>query len=399
MALITRVTLRNYKSIASCQVDLRALMFLVGPNGSGKSNFLDALRFVADSLRSSLDHALRDRGTIKEVRRRSGGHPNHFAIRIDLTLPSGSLAHYSFRVGAKPSGGYEVQNEECRISFGKAGLREAWFHVRGGEVIESSAEVTPPAVPDRLFLVAAAGLPEFRPLYDALSRMTFYNLNPREMAAIQKADAGELLLREGGNSASVFARLSGPVRAQIEGYLSRIVSGVCGVEPRALGTQETLEFRQEVKGQEHPWRFLAASMSDGTLRAFGVLLALFQGSTRNGDAPLVVGVEEPEAALHPGAAGVLLGALREASAISQVLVTSHSPDLLDDPGIPDESILAVENRNGVTFIGPVDDPGRTVLKDRLFTVGELLRQNQLTPCPEAFAEVDERQLGLFDLGR
>lgn len=84
-----RVTIRNYKSIAACQVQLGPLMFLVGPNGSGKSNFLDALRFAADALRSSLDHALRERGTIKEVRRRSGGHPNHFALRFDFVLPSG----------------------------------------------------------------------------------------------------------------------------------------------------------------------------------------------------------------------------------------------------------------------------------------------------------------------
>ena len=59
---ITRVRLRNYKSIATCDVRLYPLMFLIGPNGAGKSNFLDALHFVADALRISLDHALRDRG-------------------------------------------------------------------------------------------------------------------------------------------------------------------------------------------------------------------------------------------------------------------------------------------------------------------------------------------------
>ena len=60
--LLTRVKLRNYKSIAACDVAPAQLSFLVGPNGSGKSNFLDALRFIADSLRFSIDHALRDRG-------------------------------------------------------------------------------------------------------------------------------------------------------------------------------------------------------------------------------------------------------------------------------------------------------------------------------------------------
>ena len=59
---LTRVILKNYKSIAACDVRFGPLSFLLGPNGAGKSNFLDALRFVTDSLRTSLEHAIRDRG-------------------------------------------------------------------------------------------------------------------------------------------------------------------------------------------------------------------------------------------------------------------------------------------------------------------------------------------------
>src|SRR3954463_2316688 len=112
---LTRVLLENYKSIARCDVSLGPLTFLVGPNGAGKSNFLDALRFVADALRTSIDHALRERGTIGEVRRQSGGHPNHFALRLDFTLPSGQTGHYAIRVGAKSGAAFEVQDEECQI--------------------------------------------------------------------------------------------------------------------------------------------------------------------------------------------------------------------------------------------------------------------------------------------
>ena len=398
MSFIRRVTLRNYKSIASCRVELQRLTFLVGPNGSGKSNFLDSLRFTSDALRTSLEHALRERGTIREVRRRSGGHPNHFAVRLDFDLPAGGSGHFSFRIGAKPSGGFEVQNEECKTVMANGTLGSAHYHIQAGEVVASSASILPPRVPDRLFLVAAAGLPEFRPVYDALSRMAFYNLNPREIGAMQKPDAGERLSREGWNSASVFAKLPETSRDLISNYLGRIVHGISRVEAKALGSQETLEFFQAVKGQKHPWSFLAASMSDGTLRAFGVLLSLFQGRGRNGLAPLLVGIEEPEIALHPAAAGVLLGGLREASNDMQVLVTSHSPDLLDDSAISDDAILAVETQNGVTVIGSVDEAGRSTLRDRLFTAGELLRQNQLTPDPNSLADVsDERQLHLFEL--
>ncbi len=50
-SFLKRVKIRNYKSIAHCDVELGPFTLLVGRNGSGKSNFLDAIRFVADGLR------------------------------------------------------------------------------------------------------------------------------------------------------------------------------------------------------------------------------------------------------------------------------------------------------------------------------------------------------------
>jgi predicted ATPase len=397
---IRRVSIRNYKSIAACQVELGELVFLVGPNGSGKSNFLDALRFVADALRTSLDHALRDRGTIKEVRRRSGGHPNHFALRFDFTLPSGRNGHYSFKVGAKPAGAYEVATEECRIDGPDILAQPHFFHIQSGRVESASFSPAPATLPDRLFLVAVSGIPEFRPVFDALSRIEVYNLNPREIAAMQKPDPGDILRRDGSNAASVLQQFSPEARTLVSSNLSRIVPGVSDAEAKTLGSQETIEFRQVVRGQEHPWRFLAGAMSDGTLRAFGILLAVFQAASgRPGrPPPLLIGLEEPEMALHPAAANILLSALREGARRCQILVTSHSPDLLDNSDIPTEALLAVDNRDGLTRIGPIDAAGRKVLNDKLFTSGELLRQNQLAPDKDTISDVsNERQLGLFEV--
>lgn len=399
--VIRRVVLRNYKSIAACDVHLGPLTFLVGANGSGKSNFLDSMRFVADSLRTSLDHALRDRGTVKSVRRISGGHPNHFALRLDFSLPDGSAGHYSFKVGAKPNGGYEVQNEECSVLGPEPGATEASFAVRGGQVVSTTTGGMPAVLPDRLMLVAASGLPAFRPVFDALSRIEIYNLNPAQISSLQRPDPGELLRRDGANAASVLQNLDADGLARVNAYLARLVPGVQSVEPKTLGQQETLEFRQVVAGQRHPWHFLATSMSDGTLRALGVLLAIHQGreegsgSTRT---PSLIGLEEPETALHPAATSVLLAALREASRTTQTVVTSHSPDLLDNPDIAEDAVYAVENRDGLTRIGRIDAAGREMLRSRLFTPGELLRQNQLAPDESAVADVrTESQLGLFDL--
>ena len=393
--LLTRVVLRNYKSIAACDVSPARLSFLVGPNGAGKSNFLDALRFVADAVRYSLDHALRDRGGINEVRRRSGGHPNHFAIRLDIDL-AGADVHYVFTVGSRPRGGYEVKREQCVID-GRGNSRSDHYDVKSGRVVRSTLTLPPPASADRLYLVNASGIEAFRPVYDALIGMGFYNLNPDAIRDLQAPDPGDLLKRDGGNAASVLARLGARFpesKERIEEYLGKVVTGVAGVDKRSVGPRETIEFRQQVSGARDPWRFFASNMSDGTLRAFGVLVALFQQAGGNGGIPRFVGIEEPEVALHPAAAEVLIDGLHDGAERAQVLVTSHSADLLDDRQISDDSILAVVARRGETRIGPVDEATRTSLRDQLYTAGELLRMNQLEPDPSIF-DLKPEQLDLF----
>jgi predicted ATPase len=376
---LTRVVLKNYKSIEACDVDLHSLTFLVGANGAGKSNFLDALRFVADALRTSLDHALRERGGIQEVRRRTGGHPTHFGIRLEFAVPDGPTGSYAFRIGAKASGAFEVQHEECVLSGSEPLSGDVRFSVPG----EAAAS-------DRLYLPDAAA--DFRPVCDALARMGFYSPNPARIKDLQLPDAGEQLARDGANIASVLDRMAKrqpEARSRIEDYLSRIVPGVRGVEVSHVGPRETLEFRQDVPDPENPWRFLAGSMSDGTLRALAALVALFQSGT----VPLAA-LEEPAATLHPAAAGVLLDALLEASALRQVLVTSHNADLLDSFQVKTANVLAVLAENGNTRIGPLDAVGREALEQQLHTAGELLRTDQARPD----TEFSTRQLRLFDEG-
>ncbi len=394
---LKRVVLNNYKSIRACSVELGPLTFLVGQNGSGKSNFLDALRLVSDSLNTSLEHSLRDRGGIHEVRRRSSGHPTHFGIRLDWKLKDGSEGMYAFRIGSQKKHGFEVQREECRV-FTKSGIEETSYKVENGTVAKSTIEVAPPAASDRLYLVAAAGLPAFRPIYDALLHMGFYNLNPGEIRDLQPPDSGEVLKRDGSNLASVLDVMEkehAKIHQRVVSFLSKVVPGIQGIDVKHIGKKETLEFRQLVGTNKDPWRFLAENMSDGTLRALGVLTALFQSSNGSVKKVPFVGIEEPEVALHPGAAAILRDALRIASKTTQIAVTSHSPDLLDDKEIADEYILAVTNRNGETKIGPLDNAGRSAIKDRLYTAGELLRLNQLEPDEGVVDAISDTQLDLF----
>jgi predicted ATPase len=390
---LRRVVLRNYKSIGLCDVRLGPLTYLVGVNGSGKSNFLDALHLVRDALTGSLDNALNERGGLSEVRRRSSGHPTHFGIRLEFVLETGEHGHYAFNIGALKDRGYEVQTEECVL--GGIG-RGPSFRIERGTVCESSEAAFPAVTADRLALVAASGLTAFRPVFDALAAMSFYNLNPKVMRELQKPQEGRLLKPAGENIASVIGHLERVAPAQlqiIQEYLQTVVPMVHGVERRQVGPMETLEFRQDMSGAKHPWRFLAQNMSDGTLRALGVLVALFQGNPDY--APTLVGIEEPETALHPAASAALREALSRAAAQTQVLVTSHSPDLLDDRNLSADAFLAVVSEGGETRIAPLDEASRSTMRKQLFSAGELLRLNQLAPDRDHLREQQARQGELF----
>lgn len=395
---ITRVTIRNYKSIGLCDVALGPLTYLVGANGSGKSNFLDALHFVKDALSRSLDIALRERGGLREVQQRSGtgGRPRHFLISIDVLLPDGRTGKYTIEIGSVAGGAYAVQSEYCRLSSLASEGRPAYFHLRTKGIVETSLTEFPAHLPDRLALVALSGNPSFRPLYDALCQMGFYNLNPRKMRDPQHPRDGSLLEEDGGNIASVIGHLernAPTAKKLIEEYLAKVVPSIDSVSKITVGPLESLEFRQKDLSGKNTLRFSAQNMSDGTLRALGVLTALFQHETKK--LPSLIGIEEPETALHPGASAALRDALAQASQSAQVIVTSHSPDLLDAPEIQEGELRSVEFTNGESQIAPIDPASRKVILERLFSAGELLRLNQLTPDPAALEAIRGGQLQLF----
>ena len=141
-------------------------------------------------------------------------------------------------------------------------------------------------------------------------------------------------------------------------------------------------------------RFPAASMSDGTLRAFACIMAVFQTVKPYG-APSLVAIEEPETALHPAAMRALVAAFDEATALTQILITTHSPDLLDAEEVNPENVRVVQLINGKTVIGPVDEASVEIIQRNLSTLGRLERENQLMPD----LDDQDRQMHLANVGK
>ena len=386
---LTRVELFNYKSITHCSVELRPLMFLVGPNGAGKSNFLEALDSVAYALTNGLGYVIQRRGGINAMKRSGSSPVQPLIIRLWFNLPGGGTGTYFIRITTTASGNFASLTEGCRLYSDRFAGGEAYFYVDEGR-LETSEAVAPAASRERLYLVAASGLSTFRPVYDALSRMAFYNFNPALIKDLQIPEPLELLAPSGFNLASILRRMgeqSPEAKRRLLEHLAAIVPGIADVEVKNLSQYETLEFTQRFGDDSFGRSFPASSMSDGTLRALAVLVALYQGWSPEGDSLIpLIGIEEPETGLHPAAVGALLGAMQSASLSRQILVTSHSDDLLDNKNVTADMLLAVASTDGMTQIGPIDAVSRSLLRDRLYTAGELVRQNQISPDQNALTQ-------------
>jgi predicted ATPase len=143
------------------------------------------------------------------------------------------------------------------------------------------------------------------------------------------------------------------------------------VEYIPIGQKETISFKQDISDTT-PISFEAISMSDGTLRALGILLAVYQASS-----PSLIAIEEPESTIHPAALEVLVDILFSGAACSQILLTTHSPELLDDKDISLSNILVVSFKHGQTEIHPIGELSRKAYLSHLATLGELLTAGEL----------------------
>ncbi|MXZ30655.1 MAG: AAA family ATPase [Acidimicrobiia bacterium] len=396
-APIQRVRLRNFRSIERCDVALSNLNVLVGPNASGKSNLLDALQFTRDALHFRLDEALRMRDGFSEVCRKSEGSPIEFAVRIDLAIRRRSdtyspTAFYAFKVGAAPGGGYLVQREmvEHRTPLHLTGFERIGDDVRLLKYDGEDSMKAPAS--DDLFLSQSGLFPE---VFDQLRHMTVYALDPVTMRKPQRSAPHEVLVRDGRNLGGV---LRNHPSTRVCEYLSTIVPGVENVEGVHIGGYDTFHVIQRVDGSSsRSTTFSAASVSDGTLRALGVLVALLADSPQPGRPPRppLSAIEEIEAGLHPGAVGILWDAMCEASLNSQIVVSTHSPDLLDRDDLQDDAtLLGVAFQAGRTIVGTPSKADMRILEERLCTPGDLLRQVRLQPAPMTMEPPDQDMFAL-----
>ncbi len=207
-----------------------------------------------------------------------------------------------------------------------------------------------------------------------LSNFQAYSIYPNTLRVPQDPSNETYLSSEGRNLASVFKRMR-KSKIGLEA-INQITDAMRSLHPNlerisvlSVGGYLVPQFHMiEANSKRHI--FNVSQMSDGTLRILGLLTALYQQPR-----PSVIALEEPEQTVNPGILTVLAEAIKEVSKSTQVLVTTHSPNLLDH--FEPSDVRAVEMVAGKTRVGRISKVQLEVVQERLFSLGELLVTNGL----------------------
>jgi predicted ATPase len=394
---LRRVRIRGYKSIAFCDITLEPLTILVGRNASGKSNFLDALAFLRDVMQLGASEAAKRHGGADTILCRvnddriikfevecdtsSTEHdtPLEAVFTLEIEFPKKQRPHIrSESLHITDAGDYQMgyshaDGKVTCFADGDAPVEWEWGDSEYPFLVRYHNELRTDQVPW---------------LIDGIRSFSLHNFQPPIIRRLQHPSPGNPLDQDGANLASVIeATRENDKEAfeRIRRYLSVIAGSIELLGLTKYGADyETVRFRVNCHSQGQPLEFDAASMSDGTLRVLAALVAAFQhveplGTSHFLVQPAVVGIEEPETSLHPAAMRALVDALDEATLRTQILLTTHSADMLDNPTIKPENIRVVQMIDGQTVIAPVDEASVEIVRRNLDTLGGLERQNQLEP--------------------
>jgi predicted ATPase len=356
----SKIHLENWRNFTRVDVPLQQRMFLVGANASGNSNFLDAFRFLRDLVRigGGFEKAVSDRGGVSRLRSLTARR--HPEIVLDVSMEDDDNETWRYRLAI-------VQDNQRRptLTEEKVWKSDKLLLARPDERDTADKELL-----RQTHLEQINSNRQFRAIADFFNTIRYYHIVPQLIREPERS-VGRKFDPYGGDFLELIA--SSPKNIH-ESRLRRIQNALRVAVPQL---QELQLYRDErgvphLRGKYDHWRSQCAwqtevDFSDGTLRLMGLLWALLDGG-----GPLIL--EEPELSLHsevvshvPEMMAYIQKSQRKQG--RQILVSTHSSDLLQDEGIaPDEVLLLrpspegtkVEVSTEVTEIKRLLDAGLTV---------------------------------------
>ena len=331
--IISHIALKNWRNFQSVNVDLRDRVFLVGPNACGKSNFLDSFRFLRDLAKAGggLQKAAIDRGGVSKIRSLYARRYPDVEIEIHLSESNAEQPLWRYGLGIKQKKG------------GKNEPIVAYERVWKGD-IKIIDRPTPEDEKDELrltqtYLEQINANAEFREIAKFLESILYLHLIPQLVRHPEAfATPG---LSEDPFGRTFLERVTKTPEKTRKSRLKKIEDALKLAIPQLKNLTDT----KDVMGVPHleavyeHWRPKAGKQredqfSDGTLRLIGLLWSLLETDS-------LLLLEEPELSLNSAIVSNLPSLIYrlQRPRKRQVILSTHSADLLSDKGIGGEEVL------------------------------------------------------------
>lgn len=358
--MIRKISIQNFKSLKDVSLTLGPWNVLVGPNMSGKSNLIDVFRLLAQMVFPApgvygLPNAFNNLGGFSEVAWK-GGDSNLISISLEGDTALGGHRNeraswkYEIVVVGDARGGITVQEEVLRV-FASAGSYNLVDKAGGQRVLKDSDGRTITQVLDSNRSALEFEIPDWEgnAIRSFIGSWRFYRLVPRLMKQSNPTAAASFLAEDGSNLSSWLMMLQTRYRESF----AKIKPVVKDVFPEledlfTWPTQQATVFlastEKHLKRPVGVWQ-----MSDGQLSFIALLSLIFAPPDLGGALYLV---EEPENHLHPKLLETLVELSRQVQSefgpeqSAQVLVTTHSPHLVDTVEL--DELIVLERRDGAT---------------------------------------------------
>ena len=330
------ISLENWKNFSLLQCELRDRLFVVGANASGKSNFLDALRFMRDIVKhgGGLQYAVSQRGGISEIRCLSAKEKSYIVIELEFIDDNNVQWKYTLSLTQQTRGNRNpIIRKETMLMNG-----QICFDRPDDKDRQDEERLT------QTYVEQITTNKEFREIVNFLGSIQYMHLVP-QLLKFPEAFSGPDLPEDpfGKGFLRTVAKTSSDTR---DSRLSKIQK----ILQIAVPQLKDLKYIDDI-GQPHievtyeHWRPRGAKqtetqLSDGTLRLIGLLWSLISGRG-------ILLLEEPELSLHTAIVEQL--SLLFYSVLSkkkrQMIITTHSAELLSHKGISLSEILILQAEN------------------------------------------------------
>lgn len=332
---IESLRVENYRALRQVEFDhLTPMTVLLGPNGSGKSTVFDAFSFLSECLQFGLRHAWDRRGRGKELKTRGSTGPIVFELRYRES-PGSPLITYHLAIdeGGK---GPEVIEEWLQWRRAERGrpfrfleFRRGVGQVVSGEVpdAEDQRKETTLRSPDLIAVNTLGQLaehPRVAALREFITDWYVSYLSIDQTRNQPEAGPQERLSKGGENLPNVIQYLIEQHPDRLERIFSVLRARIPRLERVHADPMPDGRLLLQIKDAPFEQPILSKYASDGTMKMLAYLTVLYDP-----EPPRFIGIEEPENFLHPRLLPELAEECRAASERSQMLITSHSPFLLN----------------------------------------------------------------------